>query len=138
MGPRREGGSGLGDSSRDLQLRVAGAACALVAAGIHLALAFSDLIPGESTRGPAFALMGLGFAACAVVLFFRKLELDMLVLVYVAGLVLAYVGTRDERPVEAIGLSSKAVESILLVIVAILLARRRASKLPNERGSTRS
>ena len=66
VGPSRQGGPGLGDSSRGLQLRVAGAACALVAAGIHLALAFSDLIPGESTRGPAFALMGLGFAACAV------------------------------------------------------------------------
>ncbi|TMF73467.1 MAG: hypothetical protein E6I18_15775 [Chloroflexi bacterium] len=70
--------------------------------------------------------MGLGFAACAVALFIRKLELDVLVLVYVAALILAYVGTRDERPVEAIGLSSKAVESALLVIVAILVARRRA------------
>ena len=126
VGPSRQGGPGLGDSSRGLQLRVAGAACALVAAGIHLALAFSDLIPGESTRGPAFALMGLGFAACAVALFIRKLELDVLVLVYVAALILAYVGTRDERPVEAIGLSSKAVESVLLVVVAILVARRRA------------
>src|SRR2546428_6855801 len=99
MGPRREGGPDLGDSSRDLQLRVAGAACALVAAGVHLALAFSDLIPGESTRGPAVALIGLGFAACAVVLFFRKLELDVLVLVFVAGPVLAYVGTRDARAI---------------------------------------
>ena len=62
----------------------------------------------------------------AVALFIRKLELDVLVLVYVAALILAYVGTRDERPVEAIGLSSKAVESALLVIVAILVARRRA------------
>ncbi len=103
--------------------RVLGAALALVAAGIHLALAASDLIPGEETRGPAFAVMGLGFTACAGGLFARRRPADVVVALYAVSLVLAYAFTRGELPTEMIGITSKLAE-VGLIVVALFLARR--------------
>jgi hypothetical protein len=107
-----------------LPLRVLGAALALIAAGIHFALSLADLIPNEPTRGPGFALMGLGYVGCAAVLFGRRMEFDVLVLLYAVGLVIAYAASRGELPIEAIGLTSKAAE-VGLAAVTILLLRRR-------------
>lgn len=100
-----------------------GAALALVAGAIHLALASSDLIPGESTHGILFAAMGLGYLGAAGLLFVRQMELDVLVAVYAVGLIGSYVFTRGSLPVEAIGLSCQAAQAGL-VGVAVTLARR--------------
>lgn len=107
----------------ELGLRLLGAALALAAAVVHLALSTTDLIPGEETRGPAFAAMGLGFVACGVGLFLRRSPYDLIVAVYAGALILAYVATRGEYPIESIGIASKAAEAGLLA-VALLLARR--------------
>jgi hypothetical protein len=109
--------------SGERPLRILGAALALVAAAIHIALSVADLIPGESTRGPAFAAMGLGYIGCAAMLFARQMELQVIAAVYAAGLIGAYAFTRGELPVEAIGLTSKAAEAGLAV-VAVVLSRR--------------
>ena len=110
--------------SGELPLRILGAALALVAATIHFALSLVDLISNEPTRGPAFGLMGLGFVGCAAALFGRRMEFDVLVLLYTVTLVLAYAATRGELPVEAIGLTSKAAE-VGLALITIALLRRR-------------
>lgn len=109
--------------SGGLPLRLLGAALAIFAAAIHITLSVADLIPGEATRGPAFAAMGLGFVACAGALFARRSVLDVLAALYAGALILAYAASRDELPVEAIGLTSKAAEAGLAV-VAITLSRR--------------
>ncbi|MDQ2912956.1 MAG: hypothetical protein M3T56_06840 [Chloroflexota bacterium] len=109
----------------DLALRVVAAAAALVAAAIHLALAAADLIPGEPTRGPLFALMGLGYLASAPAILARRPVADGLVLLYAVGLLLAYATSRGELPVEPIGLATKSAEMVLAVIVAFILLRRR-------------
>ena len=101
-----------------------GAALASIAAAIHLALSLADLIPGEPTRGLAFALMGIGFVGCAAALFARRMELDVLVLVYAVSLVLAYVASRGELPVETLGLVSKGAEIGLALIAGVLLRGR--------------
>ena len=111
-----------------LGIRLLGVALALVAAAIHLALAVTDLIPGESTRGPAFAATGVGLLACAAGLLARRAVADILVALFAGALILAYVATRDERPVEAIGLTSKAAELGLAAVAAFL--SRRDEDLP--------
>ena len=107
-------------------LRIVGAALALVAGGIHIALSLADLIPGEETRGPAFLAMGIGYLGCAGLMFARQMELHVLIAVYAVSLIGAYAFTRSTMPVEAIGLSSKAAE-IGVAAAAIMLARRRAA-----------
>lgn len=104
--------------------RVVAAVAALIAAAIHLALAVADLIPGEATRGPVFGLMGLGYVLSAAGVLARRPVADGLVLLYAVGLVLAYITSRGELPVEAIGLATKAAETILAAICAFLLLRR--------------
>lgn len=104
-------------------LRLLGAALALAAALIHGALALADLIPGEPTRGFLFAAMGVGFVACAAVLYLRRAPYDVLVAVYAGVLILAYAVTRGQFPVETIGVISKTAEAGLLA-VALVLARR--------------
>ena len=104
-------------------LQLLGAALALVAAAIHIALSVADLVPGESTQGPAVAAMGLGYIGCAALLFARQMELQVLAAVYAAGLIGAYAFTRGELPIEAIGLTSKAAE-LGMGLVAVMLARR--------------
>ncbi|HEX9269210.1 MAG TPA: hypothetical protein VF998_05145 [Candidatus Limnocylindria bacterium] len=112
--------------SGGLPLRIAGAALAVVAAGIHALLSVADLIPGEPTRGPLFAAMALGFAGCAALLFARRMEYDVLVLVYTAGLMFAYWATRGDLPIEGVGLATQAAELGLLGVTGVLLLRRRA------------
>jgi hypothetical protein len=104
-------------------LRLAGAALALVAGGIHIALSLADLIPGEPTHGVLFAAMGLGYAGAIVLLFVKQMEFDVLVAVYAASLILGYALTRGSFPIEAIGLSCQAAQ-LGLVGVAVTLARR--------------
>ena len=106
----------------ELGVRLLGAALALIAGGIHLALAFADLIPGESTQGALFAAMGLGFVGCAAALFARRRPIDILVAAYAGALILGYASSRGDYPVEVIGLASKAAEAGLAV-VALVLAR---------------
>jgi hypothetical protein len=110
--------------SSELPLRAVAAALALIAAGIHVALSLADLIPEEPTRGLGFALMGLGYVGCAVALFGRRMEFDVLVLLYAVGLIIAYAATRGELPIEAIGLSSKAAEVGLAAVTIVLLRRQ--------------
>jgi hypothetical protein len=106
-------------------LRVAAAVAAIVAAAIHLALAVADLIPGEPTRGLVFGLMALGYVLSAAAVFARRPVADGLVLLYAVGLVLAYATSRGELPVEPIGLTTKAAETIVAAICAALLWRSR-------------
>lgn len=105
-------------------LRVTAAVAAIVAAAIHLALAVADLIPGESTKGPVFGLMGLGYVLSAAAVLVRRPVADGLVLLYAVGLVLAYATSRGELPVEPIGLATKTAETIVAAICAFLLIRR--------------
>jgi hypothetical protein len=109
----------------ELALRVTAAVAAIVAAAIHLALAVADLIPGETTRGPVFGLMGLGYLLSAAGALMRRRVVDGLVLLYAVGLVLAYATSRGELPVEPIGLATKAAEIVVAAICALLLWRRR-------------
>lgn len=95
-----------------------------MAAAIHFALAVADLIPGETTRGPVFGLMGLGYVLSAAAVLARRPIADGLVLLYAVGLVLAYATSRGELPVEAIGLATKAAETVVAAICAFLLLRR--------------
>ena len=96
-------------------------ALAVVAGAIHFALFFADLIPGETTTVPAFAAMGLGFLGCAAILAFRQTGLYLLVPLYSSALVLAYVVTRGEYPVEPIGIASKVAEILLAVLTLALM-----------------
>lgn len=96
-----------------------------MAAAIHIALAVADLIPGESTRGPVFGLMGLGYVLSAAAVLAHRPIADGLVLLYAVGLVLAYATSRGELPVEPIGLVTKAAETIVAAICALLLFRRQ-------------
>jgi hypothetical protein len=111
----------------ELALRVLAAVGALVAAAIHIALAFADLIPGEPTRGPVFGLMGLGYVLSAAAVLARRQIADGLVLLYAVGLVLAYATSRGELPVEPIGLTTKAAEIIVAAVCAFLLWQDRAT-----------
>ena len=113
------------DARSELALRAIAAVAALVAAVIHIALALADLIPGEPTRGPVFALMGLGHVLSAVAILMRRRVADGLVLLYAVGLVLAYATSRGELPVEPIGLATKAAEIIVAAVCAFLLWRGR-------------
>ena len=113
------------DASSELALRMIGAVATLVAAAVHIALAFADLIPGEPTRGPVFGLMGLGYVLSAAAVLARRQIADGLVLLYAVGLVLAYATSRGELPVEAIGLATKAAEVIVAAICAFVLWRSR-------------
>jgi len=112
------------DARSELALRMIAAVAALVAAAIHIGLAFVDLIPGEPTRGPVFGLMGLGYVLSAAAVLARRQVADGLVLLYAVGLVLAYATSRGELPVEPIGLATKAAEIIVAAICALLLLRR--------------
>lgn len=105
--------------------RLIAALAAVVAGAIHLFLALADLIPGEPTRGPVFALMGLGYVASAGALLARRPLWDGLVLLYSVGLVLAYTTSRGELPVEPIGMVSKAFELIIVGVAAALVLRAR-------------
>lgn len=105
--------------------RLIAALAAVVAGAIHLVLALADLIPGEPTRGPVFALMGLGYVASAGALLARRPLWDGLVLLYSVGLVLAYTTSRGELPVEPIGIVSKAFELIIVGVAAVLVLRAR-------------
>lgn len=108
----------------DQRLRALGAALAVVAALVHLALGAVDLIPGEPTRGPLFALMGIGYVACAVgILRARPRGVDLLVLIYSVALVLAYVTSRSALPVEPIGIVTKVAESGVAAITFVLARR---------------
>ena len=106
-------------------LRLAGAVLALVAAAIHLALSVAQLIPGESTPGPLFAAMGAGYVGCAVAVLLRRLEADVLVLLYAVALIVAYAASRGDLPVEAFGLTTKAAELALAAIAGTLVWRNR-------------
>lgn len=113
------------DARSELALRAIAAVAALVAAAIHIALALADLIPGEPTRGPVFALMGLGYVLSAAAVLARRQIADGLVLLYAVGLVLAYATSRAELPVEPIGLATKAAEIVAAAVCAFLLLRGR-------------
>ena len=100
-------------------------AAGAVAAAIHLALAVTDLIPGYPTQGWVFAAMGLGYLGCVAGVMLRRDVVDDLIVLYAAGLILAYAASRSELPVEPIGLTSKAAEAVLAVtLIALRLMRR--------------
>ena len=109
-------------------LRAAGIALALVAGAIHVALSLANLIPGETTTTPAFALMGLGFLGCAALVAFARGDLLVVVPVYSVSLVLAWAFTRGQFPVEAYGIITKLAE-LGLAIVGIMLFRRPAARV---------
>lgn len=110
--------------SREGTLRLVAAVAALVAGGVHLVLAVADLIPGEPTRGPVFGLMGAGYLVSAPAILTRRSIWDGLVLLYTVGLILAYAVSRDELPVEAIGIATKTAELILAAVLALLMLSR--------------
>lgn len=103
-----------------------GVALALVAGAIHLALSSSNLIPGEVTATPAFALMGIGFLGTAALIALTSGDLLIVAPVYAISLVLAWVFTRGQNPIELYGLVCQAAE-IGLAIVGILLFRRSSA-----------
>ena len=109
-------------------LRTAGVALALVAGAIHVALSLSNLIPGETTTTPAFALMGLGFLGCAALAAFARGDLLVVIPVYSGSLVLAWAFTRSEYPVEVYGIVTKLAE-IGLAIVGVILFRLPAARV---------
>ena len=109
-------------------LRTAGVALALVAGAIHVALSLSNLIPGETTTTPAFALMGLGFLGCAALAAFARGDLLVVIPVYSVSLILAWAFTRGEYPVEIYGIVTKLAE-VGLAIVGFLLFRRPATRV---------
>jgi hypothetical protein len=84
------------------------------------------LIPGEPTRGALFALMGVGYIAGAGAILLRRPLADALVLLYTIALVLAYAVSRSELPIEIIGLTSKAAESLLALALGLLLRQEAA------------
>ncbi len=100
----------------------------------HLVLSAMDLIPGESTAGPAFAGMGAAYLVTAGALAMRKSWSYPLALLYTVGLVLAYAITRDALPVEPVGLAVKAVEVVLAIVLLALIrfARRRERPASHE------
>jgi hypothetical protein len=67
--------------------------------------------------------MAVGYAGCAVAIFWRRLEADALIALYSLGLVLAYAATRETLPVEPIGLATKAAEAGLALIAGALFVR---------------
>ena len=109
----------------DRSLRALGVALALVAGATHIALSLANLIPGETTTTPAFALMGLGFLGCAALAAFARGDLLVVLPIYSMSLVLAWAFTRSEYPIEAYGIVCQLAE-IGLAIVGIMLFRRPA------------
>ena len=71
--------------------------------------------------------MAVGYVACAAAVLARRPLADGLVLLYTVGLVLAYATSRTELPVERIGLMTKSAETIVGLVTAFLLLRRRAT-----------
>ncbi len=105
--------------------RVLATILALIAAAVHLTLSASDLIPGERTAGPLFALMGVGYLVGAAGIFLRKTLFYWLVAFYALGLILAYAASRDTLPIEPVGVATKVDES-LLVLSLWLGSRKQA------------
>ena len=116
--------------NRDRPWRLLAAGLALGAAASHFALSIVNLIPGQSTAGPLFAAMGAGYAGVAVFVLLRKPLLDRLAALYTALLLLAYIASRlpidTPSPIEPIGVTTKVVEAILLVVLVLLIRGSRA------------
>ncbi len=112
----------------DRSLRLVGVALALAAGAIHVALSLADLIPGETTAVPAFALMGFGFFGCAVLVAFARGDLLVVAPIYSISLVLAWAFTRGQYPIEVYGIVSK-VSEIGLAIIGVLLFRRTSAEV---------
>ena len=101
--------------------------CALGAsAGIHAALVPGHLAENR-TLGLAFAAAVVLLAATAVGLALRPSPgLALAAGVVFAGLILAYVGSRVSEPVDAVGIGTKAIESLgLLLAIAAARAETR-------------
>lgn len=111
----------------DRALRFVGVALALVASAIHLVLFTRDLIPGETTAVPAFAVMGLGFLGLAAILALGRRDLYDVVPLYAGILVVAWLTTRGQFPIEGFGLTANAAE-IALAAVGVTLIRRRDAR----------
>lgn len=109
---------------------------AFVAGGLHLLLGLVNLIPGEETIGPVFLGMGFGYFLVAGFILHGDRLLLQLSALYTVGLILAYVATRlpfdTPLPVEAIGLTTKAVE--LGLLAALLLPLREPQNPGPEAG----
>jgi len=97
----------------------------------HFALSVVNLIPGQSTVGPLFAAMGAGYVVVAVFVLLRRPLLDRLAALYTGALLLAYIASRlpidTPSPVEPIGVATKVVEAILLVVLVLLIRDARAT-----------
>lgn len=113
-------------------LRALAAILSLFAAGVHAALAVADLIPGEPTAGLLFGLMALGYLACAAMILRGSSVLDGLVVFYAIGLVLAYVTSRGELPIEVFGVATKIAETLLALIAGALLIAPRGATVDSE------
>ncbi|MEK6810496.1 MAG: hypothetical protein AABY08_05470 [Candidatus Thermoplasmatota archaeon] len=103
---------------------------ALITAAGHLTLSVVNLIPGETTAGPAFAGMGIGYVVVAVLILRRAALLVELATLYTGGLIAAYAVSRlpigGALPVEPIGLLIKADEVALLLVLVHLIRSGRA------------
>lgn len=77
--------------------------------------------------GLVFAAMGLGFVLVAGLILRRNRLLDQLSALYTVGLILVYVVSRlrVDTPLtfEPIGLTTKAVEALLLGVLIVLVLR---------------
>ena len=105
-------------------LRILAVLLSLVAAGIHLVLAFFNLIPGENTTGAVFAGMGIGYLVGAVGILLKKALSYRVVVFYAIALILAYSVSRDMLPVEAIGILTKLDEGFLAISLLLLLRKQ--------------
>lgn len=107
--------------------RILAIGLALTTGAVHLLLAVVNLIPGEPTMGLVFAAMGLGFVLVAGLILRRNRLLDQLSALYTVGLILVYVVSRlrVDTPLtfEPIGLTTKAVEALLLGVLIVLVLR---------------
>ncbi|MBI4258714.1 MAG: hypothetical protein HY619_07150 [Thaumarchaeota archaeon] len=92
----------------------------LITAAIHLILSTVNLIPDEATVGPLFVAMGMGYVVGAIVIFLKK-GFYRLIIFYSAALILAYATSRDALPVEPIGIITKLVEGLLIVLLLLLI-----------------
>ena len=87
-------------------------------------MSVADLIPGETTAGPAFAAMGVGYVVVAAFVLLRRPLFDRLAALYTVALLLAYAASRipigTPLPIEPIGVATKVDEAALLVVLVYL------------------
>ncbi len=99
---------------------------AFASAFIHLLLSMVNLILGENTVGPVFAVMAIGYVIGAAMIRAGRPLFLRLVTLYTIILIVAYAGSRESLPIEPIGLATKIVEISLLITLWRLMRKPSA------------